>query len=153
MPSALQFPVEVVEHDVRQQRRQRTALRRALASWLHQPITHQPRFQEAADESEHPAIPDLARHSCHEQVVVDAVEELGQIKVHHPAAAASHMVTRRLHGLPRVASGSEAVARLAEAGLEDRLQDLQQRLLDQPIHHGGHGQSELHSRPTADRDG
>jgi len=50
------------------------------------------------------------------------------------------MVPGGLHRLPRVAPGSEAVARLAEPALEDRLQDLQHRLLDHPVHHGRHAQ-------------
>ena len=75
MSSPLQFPVQVRQHDVAQQRRQRPALRRAFRSWLHEPITHQTRLQEAADESEHPGVPNLSCHSCHQQVVVDPVEE------------------------------------------------------------------------------
>jgi hypothetical protein len=140
MSSPLQFPVQVRQHDVAQQRRQRPALRRAFRSWLHEPITHQTRLQEAADESEHPGVPNLSCHSCHQQVVVDPVEELGQVEVYHPAPAASDVVPGGLHRLPRIAPGSEAVARLTEPVLEDRLQDLQHRLLDQPVHHGGHTQ-------------
>ena len=105
MPAPLQFPVEVRQHDVAQERRERAALRRSFLSLVGDPVTHQACFQKPADEPEHPAIPDLARHSRHQEIVVHTVEELGQIDVHDPGPSASYVGARRLHGLPRVASG------------------------------------------------
>ena len=67
--------------------------------------------------------------------MVDPVEELLEIDVHHPALAACHVLLRATQRLMRIPSRSKAVARVREGRLKDRLQHLMQRLLDQAIHH------------------
>ena len=71
----------------------------------------------------------------HQDVVVDPVEELLQVHVHHDPPPRLHVRLRGQHRVVRTPPRPEAVAVLAEGGVENRLQHLQQCLLDQPIHH------------------
>ena len=68
--------------------------------------------------------------------MVDGVEELLEIDVDHPASTFLDVRARFAHGAVRGTARSEAVAVLGEAGIESRLQDLQEGLLDEPIEHG-----------------
>ena len=70
-----------------------------------------------------------------QDVVVDSVKELGQVHVHHHALARLHVRRRGFDRIVRTAPRSKPVAVVAEAGVDLRLQHLQQCLLDQPIHH------------------
>ena len=72
--------------------------------------------------------------------MVHAVEELLQIHVHHPSAARLDVALRLTYRVVRLASRPESVAVLAERGIEDRLQHLQDRLLDEPVEHGRNAQ-------------
>ncbi len=61
MPAPLQLPVEIVEHDVAEQRRERRTLRGPLLARVHQPASHDARLEVAPNQLEHP----LVRHpSC-----------------------------------------------------------------------------------------
>ncbi|MDT4861351.1 hypothetical protein FQZ97_959530 [compost metagenome] len=110
-------------------------MRRALPPRLDYPATHQPRFQIPPDQFEHPGILHLPCHPRHQDVVVDPVEELLQVDVHHPAPAGLHVPLCLQDRLLSAAPRPEAVARLGEPRFVDRLENLQQRLLDQPVHH------------------
>ncbi len=76
-----------------------------------------------------------SRQPPHQHVVVHAVEELLQVHVHHEAAAFLDVALRLAHGVVRAASRPETVAVLRKGRIEPRLQDLQQRLLDEPVEH------------------
>jgi hypothetical protein len=66
---------------------------------------------------------------------LDPVEELLQVDVHHKAAAFLHIGLRATNRVVRTPSGPEAVARIREGRVEQRLQDLQQGLLDKAVKH------------------
>ncbi len=121
--------------------RERPALRRPLRSRTRHPAFHQSRLQIAPHQLQHPLVLHPAPHPCHQHVVVHSIEELLQVQVHDPALPFRHVAPRRLHGLVRVASRTKAVARLGKLGLEQRLQYLMQRLLEQPVHHRRNAQS------------
>ncbi len=86
------------------------ALRRPLRALLDQPVTHHPRFQEPSDQFEHSYIADLPCHPCHEHVVIDPIEELLQIDVHHPALSLTDVALCFAHRLMRPATRTEAKA-------------------------------------------
>ena len=65
--------------------------------------------------------------------MVDAVEELLQVYVHHPAPAGGHIRLGLRHRLQRAATRTEPEAVPRKLRLEDGLQHLVQRLLDQAI--------------------
>src|SRR5512142_115368 len=63
------------------------------------------------------------------------VEELLQLHVHNYAPARLEVRLSRTNGLMRTAARTEPVAVLAEGGIKQGLQHLQQGLLNQPIRH------------------
>ena len=67
--------------------------------------------------------------------MVDAVEELLEVHVHHDALTSLDVPLRLAHCIVRVAPGPEAVAVLREGGVPHRLQHLQDALLEKPVEH------------------
>ena len=65
--------------------------------------------------------------------VVDPVEKLLDVEVRHDAAARRNHRLRRAHRLMRRPSGPKPVARGAERSVPMRLQNLQDRLLDEAV--------------------
>jgi hypothetical protein len=70
----LQHLVQVVEKEVGEQRRQRTALRRALETPDANALAHHPRFQEAANDPEQAFVANAPGQTGHQDIVVDPVE-------------------------------------------------------------------------------
>src|SRR6478609_5996180 len=87
MTTLLELLVYFVEQYVRQQRRQRAALRRALVSLRRYAVGQHSGLQIAADESQHTTIIDTLLQLPHQHVVVYAVKELLQVHVHYDATA------------------------------------------------------------------
>ena len=67
--------------------------------------------------------------------MVDPVEELLQVKIHHPDLPARDVRPPRLQRLMGALAGPEPVARSRERRVVHRGQHLQDRLLDESIHH------------------
>ena len=65
--------------------------------------------------------------------MVDPVEELLQVHVHHDPPPSLHVRCAVNDRVVRTAPRPKAVAVLAEGRIQNRLQHLQQRLLDQPV--------------------
>jgi len=124
VPASLQLLVHLIQEHIRQQRREWPTLRRPLVPLLHDPVRHHPGFEIAANEREHATVPDSAVQLSHEHIVVDAIEELFQIDVHHPAPATLHVALRLTHRVMRPTPRPKAVAGLREGWIESRLQDL-----------------------------
>src|SRR5206468_8887219 len=108
----LQLSVQLVEHEVRQQGRQRAALRRPLIRWTHQPVLHDTRIEIRAQELQQPLIGHPLRHPTHQLVVVDPIEEFLEVDVDHPAIALDEILLRLGHRLMSRAIRPEAVATL-----------------------------------------
>jgi len=81
----------------------------------HSPVYHDSRLQIAADYHEHPVIADASCESPHQYIVIDAVEELLQIHVHHPPASFLNIPLRGTNCSMRVPSRSKTVAVPGEA--------------------------------------
>jgi hypothetical protein len=80
--------VQLIEHDVAEQRRQRPALRRAAFRRYDDPIgQYHTGAQHLADDPKHAAIRNALLEPRHEPVVVDLVEELREVDVDHPVTA------------------------------------------------------------------
>ena len=131
----LQLPVELVEHDVRQQGRQRPALRRPFIHRTHQPVFHHSGLQKRPDQLQQPLVANPFCDLCHQFVVIDPVEELLQIQIHHPAIACGDILLRRCHRLMRRASRPKPVAVIGKRPVPLALQHLHHRLLDESIQH------------------
>jgi hypothetical protein len=65
--------------------------------------------------------------------MIDVVEELCDVDIHHPVLPFLRILLCGSHGILRTAPRSESVAVLAELRIEDRCQHLQHHLLNQPI--------------------
>lgn len=91
MTPPFQLAVEFVEQDVRQQRRERAALRRPFLPSAGDPTRHLTGLEVPPDQSEHAFIYDLARHVRHQEIVVDPVKEFLKIEFHAPAMPCRHM--------------------------------------------------------------
>ena len=102
----------------------------------HHPVREHARVEVAADQPQHSTVRDPFGQPSHQHVVVDPVKELLQVDIHHDAAAFLHVGLCATHRVVRPPSGPEAVARIREGRVEQRLQDLQQGLLDEPVEHG-----------------
>src|SRR5207253_6851313 len=102
---------------------------------LHHAAAHDSAVQVRPDQPDDSGVLDALAQTVNENVVVDPVEELFQVHVHDNSPPGFDMRLRGQYRVSRSPSRSEAVAVLAEGGVENRLQHLQQCLLDQPIHH------------------
>jgi len=104
-------------------------------------------LQVAADHPEQPPVPDPPLQTRHQHVVVHAVEELLQIHIHHPAPPRLDVPLRLTDRVVRPPPRPEAVAVFRKRRIEDRLQHLQDGLLDEPVEHGRDAQLP-HSAPA-----
>ena len=84
MPAPFQLPVEVVEHDVAEQRRERRPLWGSFLARVHQPAIHDARFQVAPDQPEHLLVIHPSCDSGHQRVVLNAIEKRFEIKIGAP---------------------------------------------------------------------
>jgi hypothetical protein len=146
-----QHPVQVIEHDVPQQRRQRGPLRGPLPCRLLDPVHHDPGFQEPAHQREDLAVGDLARHPRHQRIELDPVEEPVQIDVRDPPVPVGDRPPRDPHRLVGGPAGTEPDAGPGKRWVEDRREYLRNGLLDHPIQHRGHPQQPLPSPGFGDR--
>jgi hypothetical protein len=71
---------------------------------------HDARRQITPDQLEEPFVLDLPRHAAQQQVMIDLVEELFQIKINNPPVSFGDVVARLPYSLLRTASRTEAVA-------------------------------------------
>src|ERR1700676_2945287 len=83
----LQFLDQHIQHQVRQQRRERPALRRAFLRRADPPSLHRARGQKTADELQDALVSNPLGNEPHQDVVVDPVEELLQIDIHENGVA------------------------------------------------------------------
>jgi hypothetical protein len=100
---------------------------------LQNTFDHHARSQVAPDQLQQPPVAHPAGDATHQDVVLSPVEEFREVHVHDEAVASAD----RLLDLPGCSVsgtlGSKAVARFAEVRIEQRRQDLDDDLLNQPV--------------------
>src|SRR5262245_37782327 len=133
--ASLQLLVQHVQHQVRQQRREWSALRRALLRRADQAALQHAGAKKAADELQETLVSHPLCNKPHQNVVVHPVEELLQVDVHYIAMPGRDVLLRPLHGPMRRAPRPEAEARLGERSVPLRLQHLHYLLLDEAVEH------------------
>ena len=89
MSPALQLTVELVEHDIAEQRRKRSPLGSPFHAWAEKPVFHHPGIQERPDEFQQPLVIDALGDLSHQFVMIDSIEKLLQVEVNQPAIASS----------------------------------------------------------------
>ena len=109
-----QLLVEIVEHEVAQEGRERTALRGPLVHRTDQAVFHHPGLEKRPDKFEHPFVGHPRGDARHQAVVIDPVEKFFEIKVNDDIVARGNVLLRLGHGLMGGASRSEAVAMLGK---------------------------------------
>src|SRR5512139_2921965 len=109
--------------DVRQQRRDHRALRRADHGVRHGPFEHHPGTQPAANQPEHARITYAPLYQLHQQVVVNRVEVALEIEVNHLVVAVGHPFADVVDRLPCAAFRPEPIRTRPETRLEQRFDD------------------------------
>src|SRR6516164_6160872 len=134
--ATLKLAIQLIQDEVREQRRERTPLRGPFPARLEQPALEHSGGQVSPDQPENPPVRNPRRHRGHQPVVVDLVEELRQVDIDDKPIAFDDVGLRLRHRLVSRAARPEAVAVLAECRVPQRLKPLQDRLLDHAIDHG-----------------
>ena len=87
-----ELPVELVQHDVGEQRRERRALRNALLAVDHNTVRqHHLGLQHPSDQHEQPPIAHSLSELGAQPLVADEIEEFLQIKIYAPPVAVLQM--------------------------------------------------------------
>src|ERR1022692_4131375 len=110
-----------------------SVVRRPFLAGCHSPPHHRSPPQVLPDQPQHPFVPDYAADPAHQNVVIDVIEELRDVDIHHPVLPFLRVLLCGSHGVLCLAPRSKSVARLAELWIEDRRQHLQHHLLNKPI--------------------
>jgi hypothetical protein len=150
VPAPLQLPVEVIEHDVAEQRRKRRTLRGSLLRRVHQPAIHDVRLQVAPDQPQHPLVMHPPCDPGHQNVVLNAIEKRVEIKIDAPHRAIGDELACPLDSLMLRAPRPKAEAVGMEPRVEDGREHLRDGLADQPIHRSRHPQLPLTARGLGD---
>ena len=129
----LQFFVQDIKHQIRQQGRKRAALRGTLLRRPDQSINQHPRGYKAADQLQNALVGNPFCHQPHQDVVIDSIEKFLEVQIYDDGVTRRDQLLRLLHRLMRRASRPEAVAVLGERRVPSRLQHLQRRLLDESV--------------------
>ena len=109
--------------------------RRALVPFDADAALHHPSFEEAPDDLQEALAADPPCQARHQDVVVDPAEELFEVDVHDDAASAGNILLGLGQRLVGASPRAEAKTRRRECRIEDRLQDWQDRLLHEAVHH------------------
>jgi hypothetical protein len=122
---------DVMQVDVRQQRRGNAALRRPHLWPGHLPVFHHPSLQPLADQAYHAAVANPMLDKTAQPLVVDRIEEPGNVGVQYPVhPRIADPDGERVQCIMRTASGPEPVREPEEIFLVDRVQHLNHRTLD-----------------------
>src|ERR1700692_1589112 len=124
MPPLIQFLVERVQIDIGQQRRQRSALRRTLLTGYNYPVLHRSPPQVLPNQPQYPFVPDRGSNPAHHDVVIDVVEELCDVNIHHPILPSLRVLLCGQHGILCFAPRPKPMTVLTECRIEDRRQHL-----------------------------
>src|SRR5271157_1189569 len=118
VPSSLQFLIERIQIDVGQQRRQRSALRRPLHAGFHHPVHHRAPPQVLPNQMQHPFVTNHYRNPSHQNVVIDLVEELRDVYIHHPVLPSLRILLCGAYGVLCAAPRPKPITVLAEGRIE-----------------------------------
>jgi hypothetical protein len=135
-----QLLVEIVEHEIAQEGRERAPLRGPLVHRADQAVFHHSGLEKRPDELEHPFIGHPRGDARHQAVMIDPVEKFFEIKVNHNAVALGNVSLRLGHRLMGGASRSEAVTVPRKRRVPSLLENLQHGLLDQSVDDARHAE-------------
>lgn len=131
--------------NIRQKRRDYTALRGTFVCWKKERLLQHAGLQELSDHTCHLAISDARTNALHQQTVIDMIEATLDVSLNDPLirrALASAVTGLRswtyrhadmLQGRVTASARSKPVRDMPERGLEDRLQQVLDRTLHEAI--------------------
>lgn len=108
--SPFEVLVKFVLDDQRQDGTERRALRRSFLAHGHKAVGHDARAEISADEPQERSVSAVAFQDRHQPIMVDRIEELGELHLHDPQASLRNVALSLLYGLIRVPALTEAVA-------------------------------------------
>jgi hypothetical protein len=118
----LPSPVEPVQVDVGQQRRDHAALRSPDVTTPHDAVLHHPGAQHAANQDQEFAVDDPLLDDRHQPIVRDRLKARGDVRLDHPPLAPPRLINEDLEGVVRRAPGPKPERTRQEVRLEDRLE-------------------------------
>jgi hypothetical protein len=121
VPSSFQFFIDYVEEHVREERRERTALWRALVPFRCDTVRHHPCFEKTADDPQQPRVGHELREHSHEDVVVHSIEKLFEIDIDDPVSTGQDVLLSLADGVMRSASWTETMAVFGKLRIQQRL--------------------------------
>src|SRR5947209_19102283 len=136
MTALPQLPVQIIQHDVGQDRRQRGTLRGPLDRCLPDPVDHHPGLQIAPDELEDVAVGYLARYPRHEDIELNPVEKPIQINIDDPLQTIQDTPPRNPHRLVGGFAGTKSKRRAGKERIEYRRKYLRKACLNRPTQPG-----------------
>src|SRR3990170_386922 len=128
-----QLLIQIVQQDVGEQRRQRAALRGPFFAGWRDSFDHRTGGEVPPDQPKETLVSDPSGPPCHQHVVVHTFKNLPQINIHQKAIPRFQVGSGRHNRAMAPSPRTEAVTALAEVGIEDGGQHLQDRLLYQPV--------------------
>jgi hypothetical protein len=97
-------------------------------------------------QTQHLAVGDPFGYQSHESIVRDCPEEIGDVGIDDPPPTGLHLPPDPTHSQMRRPFRAEPETNLGERRLENRLQNLTQRLLAHPVYDSGNTQRTLSGR-------
>jgi hypothetical protein len=128
-------PVQHVQVDVRQQRRDHSTLRRPRHRVAHRAVFHHPCLQPQPHQLEHPAVTDALPHQGEQLAVIDAAEVVLDVSIQHVIRPFAAQLPDPLQRHRRASPRPEPIRARFEVRLEDRLQHQLGRHLYHPVSH------------------
>lgn len=118
MTSSMKLSIELIQHDVRQQRRERAALRRALLCRHHHTVGHHNfGLQHLSNQQQHAFVVDAQSKPRNQTIMVHSIEELLQVEVHDVLAAVFQILAGLCDRRMATAAGSKTVAAVVKRQL------------------------------------
>ena len=127
--------IETVQVDVRQQRRQDAALGAPLVGVVKLTLPKIARLQPAVDEPQHLSVAEAPPQGGHQRLVVQGVEELLDVGVHHPPESLARVLVDGFQSVQGAFLRPEPEGAAFEIRLEDRFQEQLGGRLHHPIPH------------------
>src|SRR5271157_4454938 len=126
-------PIQQVQVDVGQQRREDSALRGSRQRLPHRTVFHHPGLQPLSDQFQYPPIRDSLSHQHHQLFLIDAVEIALDVRIDYEVMPLVSGSPDRFQSLRRALLRTKSIAAVFEIRLKDRLDDDLRRHLHHPV--------------------
>jgi hypothetical protein len=139
----LDLLIEGVENNVGKQRRDDAPLGSTLSGDADDATITDTGFEEGLEKTDDATVCDPGTNAGYNNLVVNSVEEGGDIRVNNAAEAFLGIVNCGCYSVVSLATWPEAIASIREEGIEDRRQDLIDRLLAHAVDYNWNSQGAL----------